>query len=153
MEHAGLLEPPSPIDPLAASAASMGGRSVGSNCSIQEDLDVNTSGLVEETMERLSRVRGVLGVMIIDSEGRVVRTTMDDKAAAQHAVPVQQLVQRALGVVALTPGDRFGMLCVRTTKHEMLMCHERQGAFTILVIQNPNAEIDVANLVQGAAAA
>ena len=91
---------------------------------------------------------------ILDADGLIVRTTMDQEAARRHAVPVLQLVQRAKSVVATqTPGDQLGMLCVRTVKHEMLICSERGGAFTILAIQNPNADVDVASLVQGAPAA
>ena len=147
--EAPLPEPPSPINPLATSTASLDRQSMAS--SIRSNIDINTQGLVEETMERLSRVRGVMGVLILDAHGLIVRTTMDERRAAQHAVPVQQLVQRALSVVALTPGDRLGMLCVRTNKHEMLICNEKHGSFTILVIQDPNAEIDVANLVNAGA--
>ena len=138
-------EPPSPVNPLATSTASLDRQSMAS--SIRSNIDINTEGLVEETMERLSRVRGVMGVLILDAHGLIVRTTMDERLAAQHAVPVQQLVKRALSVVALTPGDRLSMLCVRTNKHEMLICNEKHGNFTILVIQDPNADIDVANMV------
>ena len=138
------LPPPSPMDHLAASAASM--QSMGS---IGEDIDVNSQGLVEETLERLSRVRGVLGVLILDGSGAVIRTTMDERAVAKYASPVQQLLQRAHGVVGLTKGDRLQMLCVRTSKHEMLLCSERNQAYSILVIQNPNADINVASMVAG----
>ena len=143
--EAPLPEPPSPMNHLATSTASLDRQSMAS--SIRSNIDINTEGLVEETMERLSRVRGVMGVLILDAHGLIVRTTMDERLAAAHAVPVQQLVQRALSVVALTPGDRLGMLCVRTNKHEMLICNEKHGAFTILVIQDPNADIDVATMV------
>ena len=94
-------------------------------------------------------MRGVLGVLILDGSGVVIRTTMDEKAVAKYASPAQQLLQRARSVVALTPGDRLTMLCVRTFKHEMLLCSERQAAFSILVIQNPNADVNVAGMLAG----
>mmetsp|Transcript_30805 Transcript_30805/g.73091 ORF Transcript_30805/g.73091 Transcript_30805/m.73091 type:complete len:245 (+) Transcript_30805:48-782(+) len=124
------MEPPSPMDPHCAS---MGGQSHASIGSIGEDIDVNSHGLVEETLERLSRVRGVLGVLLLDGAGTVIRTTMEDRAVAKYSAPVAQLLQRAHGVVGLTPHDRLGMLCVRTSKHEMLMCN--QHGFSILVLQ------------------
>mmetsp|Transcript_22153 Transcript_22153/g.45236 ORF Transcript_22153/g.45236 Transcript_22153/m.45236 type:complete len:205 (-) Transcript_22153:130-744(-) len=138
------MEPPSPMDPHAQSLGMQS--SVGS---IREDIDVNSQGLVEETLERLGRVRGVLGVLILDSEGTVIRTTMDERSVSKYTSPVLQLLQRAHGVVGLTPNDRLGMLCVRTSKHEMLMCSERHAAFSILVIQNPSAELSVAGMVAG----
>ena len=140
------MEPPSPIDPHCAS---MGAQSHASIGSIGEDIDVNSHGLVEETLERLGRVRGVLGVLILDSAGTVIRTTMDDRTVAKYSSPVQQLLQRAHGVVGLTPNDRLSMLCVRTSKHEMLMCSERHEAFSILVLQNPSADVNVAGMVAG----
>ena len=94
-------------------------------------------------------MRGVLGVLILDGSGAVIRTTMDERAVAKYASPVQQLLQRAHGVVGLTKGDRLQMLCVRTSKHEMLLCSERNQAYSILVIQNPNADINVASMVAG----
>ena len=78
------LEPPSPMDPHCAS---MGGQSHASIGSIGEDIDVNSQGLVEETLERLNRVRGVLGVLILDGAGTVIRTTMEDKAVAKYSSP------------------------------------------------------------------
>jgi hypothetical protein len=78
------MEPPSPMDPHCAS---MGGQSHASIGSIGEDIDVNSQGLVEETLERLSRVRGVLGVLILDGGGAVIRTTMEDQAVAKYSSP------------------------------------------------------------------
>ena len=77
-------EPPSPIDLHNASIGAQSHASVGS---IGEDIDVNSQGLVEETLERLNRVRGVLGVLILDGAGTVIRTTMEDKAVAKYSSP------------------------------------------------------------------
>ena len=42
-----------------------------------------------------------------------------------------------------------GLFRVRTAKHEMCICSERNGAFTLLAIQNPMAEVDVVGMAQG----
>ena len=88
--------PPSPMDPHCAS---MGGQSHASLGSIGEDIDVNSQGLVEESLERLSRVRGVLGVLILDGAGAVIRSTMEDKEDAKYASPVAQLLQLGQGSI------------------------------------------------------
>ena len=54
------------------------------------------------------QVRGVLGVLILDGAGAVIRSTMEDKEDAKYASPVAQRLQRTLTLtptltLALTP--------------------------------------------------
>ena len=41
-------------------------------------------------------MRGVLGVLILDGAGAVIRTTMDEKDVAKYSSPVAQRLQRTL---------------------------------------------------------
>uniref|UniRef100_A0A7S4FB65 Roadblock/LAMTOR2 domain-containing protein n=1 Tax=Chrysotila carterae TaxID=13221 RepID=A0A7S4FB65_CHRCT len=105
---------------------------------VAEDLDVNTAGVIEETLEKLTRLHGVLGIIIIDRAGVVVRTTLPPQDAARYAVAALQLTERTQNVVCeLDPRNGLELLCVRTMKHEMLLCSAHDGAFTTLVLQNP----------------
>ena len=45
------------------------------------------------------------------------------------------------------------MLCVRTRKHELLLCSEATGAFAICVVQDPSPEEHAVPLVFSKAAA
>ena len=45
---------------------------------------------------RPGQVRGVLGVLILDGAGAVIRTTMDEKDVAKYSSPVAQRRQRTL---------------------------------------------------------
>ena len=83
---------------------------------------------------------GVEGILILDADGLVVRTTMSPEDAAKHSSPTLQLVQRARDVVALEKGNELLMLTIRTKKSELLFCSEGGGAYSILVVQNPSAE-------------
>jgi dynein light chain roadblock-type len=102
---------------------------------IAEDIQLKTEDLVQETIERLGGVHGVLGVVVLDKEGLVVRTSMPAADAARHAIVAHQLLTRARGLVL--PGDTLSTLRVRTKKHELVICNERLGAYAVLVVQNP----------------
>jgi len=132
----GLGEPAAPMSPATPLGQSMGHSSVG------EELDVNTEALIEETIERLSFVHGVQGVLIVDRDGLVIRTTLPTSDAARYASNMLPLLERAQQVAESIEGPKseLRMLCVRTRKHEMLLCTERSMLFSILILQDPNAE-------------
>ena len=107
-----------------------------STSSIGEEIDINTHAMIDETVQRLSFVHGVLGVLIVDREGRIVRATMPLEEAAVLSGPALSLLSRAREAVR-KDDDELRMLCVRTRKHEMLLCSEADGAFAVCVIQDP----------------
>lgn len=111
-----------------------------STSSLPEEIDVNTAGLIDETMQRLACHTGVSGILITDRDGLIVRATMPLEEAAEYAGPTLQLLQRARDCASLRTDDEFQMLCVRTRKHEMLLCSEAQGAFAICVLQEPQPD-------------
>jgi len=133
-------EPTSPGGQFNRSTASVGlGASSGG---VEEEIDINTHGLIEETVQRLSFIHGVLGVLIIDGAGQIVHATMPIEEAARMASPVLTLLDRAKSIVVIDSPDARGeelqMLCVRTRKYEMLLSLEANGAFAICVLQDTN---------------
>ena len=120
-----------------------------STSSLPEEIDVNTQGLIEETVQRLSFIRGVMGVLIVDRDGLIVHATMPPQEAAQLTGPALQLLQRARS--ACDEDDELEMLCVRTRKYEMLLCSEMKGAFAVCVVQDPTPEVEVEKDAVGAA--
>ena len=129
-------EPESPM--LNRSSTSVG---LGASSGVgDEEIDIDTHGLIDETMQRLSFVHGVFGVLIVDKDGLIVRATMPLEEAAKLAGPTLSLLQRAKSCAAVHEGDELQMLCVRTRKYELLMCLEASGAFAICVLQDPSPE-------------
>ena len=127
-------EPPSPDGNLGHSAASLGlGTSSGA---LPEEINIETHGLIDETMQRLSCIQGVLGVLIVDREGRIVRATMPLEEAARLSGPTLELLQRARTCIAINSDDELRMLCVRTRKYEMMLCSEMNGSYGICCIQD-----------------
>ena len=125
-----------PGSPGGGALGQSGGVGVTSTSSLPEEIDISTHGLIDETVQRLSSVHGVLGVLIVDAEGRIVHATMPMEEAAKLAGPTLQLLQRASTCAAATPDDELRMLCVRTRKYELLLCSEAQGAFAVCVLQD-----------------
>ena len=139
------LPPPSPAPGLGQSTGSQGFANA-SVSSLPEEIDVSTHGLIDETVQRLSFIHGVVGVLIIDRDGLVVHATMPMEEAALLTGPVLQLLSRAREC-AKVGGDELTMLTVRTRKHEMLLCSEQGGAFAICVLQDPSPSMDKSALV------
>ena len=133
---------------MASSFGSQAGGAMGASVSsLPEEIDVNTSGLIDETVQRLTFVHGVIGVLIVDSEGRIVHATMPAEEAAQLTGPTLQMLSRARAAVGSTPDDELSMLCVRTRKYEMLLCSEANGEYAVCVLQDPQPDNREAALV------
>lgn len=154
--HGGGGAPPyhmqdGPTSPLGRS---YGSQHAQSTSSLPEEIDVNTHALIDETIQRLSFVHGVLGVLIVDRDGLIVRATMPMEEAAQLSGPTLSLLSRARDTVKKAEADgddELRMLCVRTRKHELLLCSEADGAFAVCVVQDPTpASADEANVVGAA---
>ena len=175
----GLGEPAAPLSPPTPLGQSIGHSSVGT------DIDVNTEALIEETIERLSRVHGVQvarrrrgraartmaahagaarpiprarpapalgggsrrpgprgwqGVVIVDRDGLIIRSTLATAMASRYGAYMLPLLERARQCAEVVDGpkSKLHMLCVRTRKHEMLLCAEPSALFSILILQDPN---------------
>ena len=132
---------------LGASLGSQaGGMCAASTSSLPEEIDVTTHGLIDETVQRLTFVHGVLGVMIIDADGKIVHATMPPEEAAQLTGPTMQMLQRARATCK-NLDDELQMLCVRTRKYEMLLCAEADAKFAICVLQDPQPDTAETSLV------
>lgn len=66
--------------------------------------------------------KGVVGVMIVNSEGVPIRTTLDNSTTVQHAALIQQLVTKAKSVIRdLDPANELSCLRVRSRKNEIII--------------------------------
>jgi dynein light chain roadblock-type len=92
---------------------------------------------VEETLKRISSHKGVIGILIVNSEGIPVRTTMDHATCTQYAALITQLSQKSRSCVRdLDPQNDLTFLRVRTKKHEIMIAPDKD--FILVVVQNPN---------------
>eukprot|EP00742_Colponemidia_sp_Colp-10_P003451 GILJ01003676.1.p1 GENE.GILJ01003676.1~~GILJ01003676.1.p1 ORF type:complete len:101 (-),score=13.03 GILJ01003676.1:103-405(-) len=94
---------------------------------------------VEETLNRIKTHKGVQGIVIVNSEGVPIRSTLDNSLTLQYSALITQLAQKARSVVRdLDPQNDLTFLRIRSKKHEIMVAPDKD--FILIVIQNPNAE-------------
>ncbi|KAI8987729.1 hypothetical protein BDF20DRAFT_904692 [Mycotypha africana] len=91
---------------------------------------------VDETLKRISNKKGVKGVVILNSEGQSIRSTLDRDLAKQYGQLISKLVEQAkTTVLALDEQNELTFLRVRTKKHEIMIAPDHE--YLLIVIQNP----------------
>ena len=95
------------------------------------------SAEIEETLKRIQSHKGVVGVIVINSEGIPVRTTMDNSTTVQYAGLMHSLAAQAKNCVRDTdPQNDLTFLRLRTKKHEIMVAPDKD--YMLIVIQNPS---------------
>mmetsp|Transcript_37281 Transcript_37281/g.67456 ORF Transcript_37281/g.67456 Transcript_37281/m.67456 type:complete len:101 (+) Transcript_37281:81-383(+) len=94
---------------------------------------------VEETINRINTHKGVSGLVILNSEGVPIRTTLDGKSTLQYSALISQLASKARSVVRdLDPQNDLTFLRIRSKKQEIMVAPDRD--YMLIVIQDPNAD-------------
>lgn len=94
---------------------------------------------IEDTLKRINGHKGVLGFVIVNSEGLVVRSTLPKEKTPIAASLVTALAAKARAVVRdLDPTDDLTFFRVRSKKYEIMVAPDKD--FTLIVLQNPSAE-------------
>jgi len=77
---------------------------------------------VEETIKRIQGHKGVVGVIVVNSEGIPIRTTLDNSTTVQYAGLIHQLTQKARSTVRdIDPQNDLTFLRLRSKKHEIMI--------------------------------
>ncbi|XP_071507712.1 dynein light chain roadblock-type 2-like [Diadema setosum] len=91
---------------------------------------------VEEALKRILSHKGVIGYIIVNSEGIPIRTTLDNSTTVHYAGLYHQLAARAKSSVRdVDPQNDLTFFRVRTKRHEIMVAPDKEYMF--LVIQNP----------------
>ena len=94
---------------------------------------------VEETLKRINSHKGVQGIVIVNTEGIPIRSTLEPAEATRHAALLMMLSMKARAAVRELDGmNDLTFLRIRTKKHEILVAPEKD--FTLIVVQNPFSE-------------
>ncbi len=95
------------------------------------------SSEVEETLKRLQSHKGVKGVLIMNSDGIPIRSSLSPEETENYAALVSQLAIKAGGVVrTLDETDELAFLRIRSRKQEIMIAPDKD--YILLVIQDPN---------------
>ncbi|KAM4030391.1 dynein light chain roadblock-type 1 isoform 1-T1 [Anomaloglossus baeobatrachus] len=92
---------------------------------------------VEETLKRIQSQKGVQGIIIVNSEGIPIKSTMDNATTAQYAGLMHQLVMKARSSVRdIDPQNDLTFLRVRSKKNEIMIAPDKD--YILVVIQQPS---------------
>lgn len=92
---------------------------------------------VDETINRLKTHKNVIGVVVVNSEGSTIRTTLDPKQTSQYSTLISQLAVRAQVICReLDPEDECTFIRIRTKKHEIMAAPEKE--YILIVLQDPS---------------
>jgi len=98
---------------------------------------------IEDALKRFSAKPNVLGVMITDEEGSVIKTTFDASLTKLYSEKITTLVGQAQDMVRdMDENETNDMtfLRVRTKKHEILV--RPDGEYFLMVLQKPEKFTD-----------
>ena len=88
-----------------------------------------------DTIKRLENHSSVLGLVVMDQAGEVVRTTLNDSQTTYYAQRCRSLIELARSAVRnVDPIDDVKFLRVRSREYELLMATTKE--YTLLVKQN-----------------
>uniref|UniRef100_A0A4W6BV52 Dynein light chain roadblock n=1 Tax=Lates calcarifer TaxID=8187 RepID=A0A4W6BV52_LATCA len=92
---------------------------------------------LEETLKRIQSQKGVQGIIIVNSEGIPIKTTLDNSSTVQYAGLIHQLVMKARSTVRdIDPQNDLTFLRVRSKKNEIMIAPDKD--YFLIVIQNPS---------------
>ncbi|XP_033249426.1 dynein light chain roadblock-type 2 [Drosophila miranda] len=92
---------------------------------------------VEVTFDRLLKLPGVMGAILVNGEGVAVRTSMDSTSSSIFAGKIRPMVKMARSLVReVEPTDDLTYLRMRTLKSEILVAAENEHM--IILVQDTN---------------
>ncbi|XP_071756157.1 dynein light chain roadblock-type 1 isoform X2 [Centroberyx gerrardi] len=92
---------------------------------------------VEEALKRIQSQKGVQGIVIVNSEGIPIKTTLDNSSTVQYAGLIHQLVMKARSTIQdMDPQNDLTFLRIRSKKNEIMIAPDKD--YFLIVIQNPS---------------
>jgi len=94
---------------------------------------------IEETIKRIQSHKGVIGVVVVNSSGVSIRSTLDREQTIKYSGLLTQLIGKARSVIReLDVTNDLTFLRIRSKKHEIMVAPDKD--YILIVIQDPNGE-------------
>ncbi|KAM6163833.1 dynein light chain roadblock-type 1 [Rhynchocyon petersi] len=91
---------------------------------------------VEETLKRLQSQKGVQGIIVVNTEGIPIKSTMDNSTTTQYANLMHNFILKARSTVReIDPQNDLTFLRIRSKKNEIMVAPDKD--YFLIVIQNP----------------
>ncbi|CAI2386249.1 unnamed protein product [Moneuplotes crassus] len=95
---------------------------------------------IEETWNRINTHKGVEGIIIIDSMGSAIKTTMDQNKTIEYGSLVNQFCEKAiLCIKSLHEEEEIVFIRIRSQNKNEIMIAPTED-YTLIVVQNPSEE-------------
>lgn len=96
------------------------------------------SSHIDDTLQRLTRIRGVRSATIVELEtGAIVMSTIDPTAAAVVAEHVSPLLHRATKTLSTIDGtDTLSLLLISSRRCELLLCSDVASGTAVVIEQD-----------------
>ena len=96
------------------------------------------SAEVEDTFKRLMNYKGVKGLIILNSDGVAIKTTMTNEDTVQYAGLIHDLFIKSRSTVKeINPNDQLESIRIRSFKHEILIAPAAD--YMLICVQEPDA--------------
>ncbi|CAG2114486.1 unnamed protein product [Medioppia subpectinata] len=92
---------------------------------------------IEESLKRIhGSHKGVIGVIVVDSDGVVIKTTLNESTDVQqsYGLTISQMVEKAKQ--ALRDNDELTFLKIKTKRHEFIVVPDKD--YMLISLINPN---------------
>jgi len=92
---------------------------------------------IDETLKRIhSSHKGVIGVIVVDSEGVIIKTTLNEsnEINQSYGLTIAQIVERAKR--ALLENDELTFIKIKTKKHEFIVVPDKD--YMLITLINPH---------------
>lgn len=100
------------------------------------------SAEVEETISRIEDDPHVIGSIVMNNEGNVLRTSVEATLTSQYAIPLSNFSQSAMKIVRdLDPANELRFIRISCTKYDILMATLEFG--TVVVMQKPTVTFEI----------
>ncbi|XP_050773448.1 dynein light chain roadblock-type 1 isoform X1 [Gopherus flavomarginatus] len=91
---------------------------------------------VEETLKRIQSQKGVQGIIVVNSEGIPIKSTVDNSTTVQYAGLMHSFIMKARSTVRdIDPQNDLTFLRIRSKKNEIMIAPDKD--YFLIVIQNP----------------
>ena len=97
---------------------------------------------IDHIMKGLGNQPGVLGTMVMNSNGLPIRTTFRDAEAVHYAALISELLRKSKSVVEPLMGGQIDVIRIRSHKNEIIITpSDAKSDIILVVVQDASAQV------------
>ena len=99
------------------------------------------SAEIDVIMKNLGNLTGVIGTMIMNSNGLPIRTSFRDAEAVHYAALISELLRKSKSVVEPLLGGQVDVIRIRSHKNEIIITpSDPKSDIILVVVQDASAQ-------------